>query len=818
MVNVMEQNQPAPIARTRTASVATGLETKERVLPAVDLSLLIKLCRLPLRVALELQTSRIDQLCRFIRENGLQPPPMPPEKDQALRKVLETLELVEVGSTSAQHEKCAKDGLAGAISRNAPSCVLPPSTAVTDDGPEGAEIQNSRCHSHELEAVEASQPQNLSTLPATVVTEPDNETFAVATGPQDVRESSPRTSPGGWDWNIWLGSPSMQAQNVAGTSLLRSGLPTNVAEVPEQHDPLLAEDTSDPESIEELIDQLSDRVGTLQIGPGGQTHFYGPTSTFNLAGMLVSDKLILHRTIRSEGQQCLDHLGINQEIPAALEEHLINLYFTWQDPAFHVVDRQTYEDAKAKWHCETEDTPFYSEVLRNAMCCLGAAFETRYHPTFITFPKSLADFFGDRAKALLEIELDSPCVATVQAMVILSNHDIGNKRDARGWLYSVMAIRLAFDLALHLDMSPYIAKGVITAADAELRRTVFWAAYTIDHLWGFYLGRPFRTNMDDVTVSKPSDDGNQGTPNEWRPYVSLISTEAPPVLSNCMETVSRYHVLLCEIMEPCGYILYGTSGFSKCMLQEMNANIVAKLLNWKSNLPAILQVNLSDSVSLYLPHVLLLHMQYHQNIIHAHRPWMSKSYLQPYPPQGPGYLHAREMCVESAISIAKILGLYEASYTLRRINIHGVFITTSAALLLLFATVLRYKPHDDDNIALHLSVCFRALDEFSLSWETAKRSKDFLMRLQRHWEILTHSTKSLRRSEAWLEKQTSCAPRKRSRTSGGLDSGSSSDDQRPLGVRPQLDNNINMDIDLDWMLMPDVQALFENRDGNLYPE
>lgn len=43
-----------------------------------------------------------------------------------------------------------------------------------------------------------------------------------------------------------------------------------------------------------------------------------------------------------------------------------------------------------------------------------------------------------------------------------------------------MATRLAFDLALHLDMSAYVSSGAITAIDADLRRTVFWAAYTVD--------------------------------------------------------------------------------------------------------------------------------------------------------------------------------------------------------------------------------------------------------------------------------------------------------------------------------------------------
>jgi hypothetical protein len=67
---------------------------------------------------------------------------------------------------------------------------------------------------------------------------------------------------------------------------------------------------------------------------------------------------------------------------------------------------------------------------------LGAALEGRHHPTFVTFPRSLAEFFADRAKALLEIELDYPCIATVQALAVLSSHEVGCKRDSRGWLYS----------------------------------------------------------------------------------------------------------------------------------------------------------------------------------------------------------------------------------------------------------------------------------------------------------------------------------------------------------------------------------------------
>lgn len=69
-------------------------------------------------------------------------------------------------------------------------------------------------------------------------------------------------------------------------------------------------------------------------------------------------------------------------------------------------------------------------------CAIGAAYEGRYHHSLITFPKSLADFFADKSKVLLEFELDSPCVSTVQSLLLLSSHEAACGRDVRMWLYS----------------------------------------------------------------------------------------------------------------------------------------------------------------------------------------------------------------------------------------------------------------------------------------------------------------------------------------------------------------------------------------------
>jgi hypothetical protein len=43
-----------------------------------------------------------------------------------------------------------------------------------------------------------------------------------------------------------------------------------------------------------------------------------------------------------------------------------------------------------------------------------------------------------------------------------------------------MAVRLAFDLALHLDMSTEVSVGIITSAEADVRRKVFWNVCNAD--------------------------------------------------------------------------------------------------------------------------------------------------------------------------------------------------------------------------------------------------------------------------------------------------------------------------------------------------
>ncbi len=134
-------------------------------------------------------------------------------------------------------------------------------------------------------------------------------------------------------------------------------------------------------------------------------------------------------------------------------------------------------------------------------------------------------------------------------------------------------------------------------------------------------------------------------------------------------------------------------------------------------------------------------MQYYQLMIHCHRPYISKNYIQPQPPQGPGSSHARTMCIESAIAIAKVLMIYERLYGFRKANVQMVSFTFSAALILIFTTVPSSSSSSsssqlrrpDKEHTRYLGTCFWALDEMGYCFENAKRTSSFLSTLQQQW-------------------------------------------------------------------------------------
>jgi hypothetical protein len=130
-----------------------------------------------------------------------------------------------------------------------------------------------------------------------------------------------------------------------------------------------SESGEEDEAENDVIEQLSHRIGTLKIAGDGHLRFYGATSNLNLVDVSATQQRQRPdaRTVRHDGQDILNHLRVGQPVDQALEDHLVELYFTWQNPSTYVVDKEMFMTARSRWRNDLDDTPFYSEVLTNAM-------------------------------------------------------------------------------------------------------------------------------------------------------------------------------------------------------------------------------------------------------------------------------------------------------------------------------------------------------------------------------------------------------------------------------------------------------------------
>jgi hypothetical protein len=115
-------------------------------------------------------------------------------------------------------------------------------------------------------------------------------------------------------------------------------------------------------------DQLCERMGSLQMAEDGQLRFYGATSNLNiLHNGPLSIRLSRSRRVNETWQEILNTAGVGQFVSPELEDHLLKLYFCWEDPSIHTVDEKLYYRERVRWRQGDCSSAMYSEVLTNAM-------------------------------------------------------------------------------------------------------------------------------------------------------------------------------------------------------------------------------------------------------------------------------------------------------------------------------------------------------------------------------------------------------------------------------------------------------------------
>ncbi|KAH0010287.1 hypothetical protein KCU78_g10408, partial [Aureobasidium melanogenum] len=151
---------------------------------------------------------------------------------------------------------------------------------------------------------------------------------------------------------------------------------------------------SGEEENTELVNQLSARLGSLRLAPDGKLRYFGTASNLHLIDNQnkSGENFMLHTPSRINVQRLLEVADLSQTVDIQLEDHLLRLFFTWHNPSSYIVDEEVFYTARQSWFSTGVQNSYYNDVLKDAMCAIGASFGNHSNMSLITYPRSMPQF------------------------------------------------------------------------------------------------------------------------------------------------------------------------------------------------------------------------------------------------------------------------------------------------------------------------------------------------------------------------------------------------------------------------------------------
>ena len=230
--------------------------------------------------------------------------------------------------------------------------------------------------------------------------------------------------------------------------------------------------------------ELSGKMGKLRLD-SGSVSIIGGTSNLIFMGSSTEGEDTGSSTEDSDPYEEQDYAITSwTEVTSDPELilHLLNMYFAWHYTYFTTLSKSLfYRDFQRgkTGHDVKRKTTYCTPLLVNAMLALGCH--------FTSWPQARADprdsatagdhFFREAKRLILENdEHENPRLTTVQAFALMSVREAGCGREARGWVYSGMSFRMAYDLGLNIDAG----SDNLEESEIDARRVTIWGCFLFD--------------------------------------------------------------------------------------------------------------------------------------------------------------------------------------------------------------------------------------------------------------------------------------------------------------------------------------------------
>ncbi|OAG36141.1 hypothetical protein AYO21_09681 [Fonsecaea monophora] len=360
-----------------------------------------------------------------------------------------------------------------------------------------------------------------------------------------------------------------------------------------------------------------------------------------------------------------------RSISPELQDYLTSLYFKYSNQRNPLVNEEAFMSDKAAGR-----TDFYSPLLHLCIVARGLYYADLEDHRIETFLRKDQDNVLHREVCgLMTFDLcDSGSLTFCQALGVASDLECGAGRSRSAWMTIGAAIRMAFDLNIHVDRNQ--TDNSILAQQA--RKELFWGLVSRDRYYTLSLGRHrMIRNSDFADILQ--------CPPHWDTYQVGVFTAIADLM--CL-TADIVEVLVCA---------QDKQDFSDL---HLNLAVCSKALKkWHAQLPERLQWN-AVNVREADPRFFLLHLQLHATYIVLHRPF---SMMQVFGPGvggtnegndsyfwSPVRSRAHMLCIEHSIEISNILKLYEQQRAPRVMCLSVVHHLGIAATALISELVLEH--------------------------------------------------------------------------------------------------------------------------------
>jgi hypothetical protein len=212
--------------------------------------------------------------------------------------------------------------------------------------------------------------------------------------------------------------------------------------------PVFFSDDSDGEAEESLdegfkagsgdddpLSELTGLVGRLNMTDDGQVHYFGSQSSYHLVKRSLSDADPGQESLRMQtlGLNAASQLKRQVTMSPELQEHLLHLYWQWQNPWNYIVHKEAF----MKSFRGEDDGRNCSPLLLSCIFAMAARYSDHVELRTISNDLDTAgDAFCEQAKILMLFESEAPTITTVQASCILALRIMSAGKEALGWLYA----------------------------------------------------------------------------------------------------------------------------------------------------------------------------------------------------------------------------------------------------------------------------------------------------------------------------------------------------------------------------------------------